>query len=67
MLENKDKLYSILNLMRRMHPSKINQNVQALVNLVPELEEEILQRVDQPLGKIINKFLSFLVIFAKNQ
>lgn len=36
--------------MRRMHPSKINQNVQALVNLAPDLEEEILQRVDQPLG-----------------
>ena len=49
-MESKDKLYSVLNLMRRMHPSKINQNVQALVNLAPDLEEEILQRVDQPLG-----------------
>lgn len=50
MIDNKERLYSILNLMRRMHPSKINQNVQALVNLAPDLEEEILQRVDQPLG-----------------
>lgn len=35
--------------MRRLHPTKISQNVNALVHLVPELEEEILQRVDQPL------------------
>ena len=61
-MENKDKLYSILNLMRRMHPSKINQNVQALVNLAPDLEEEILQRVDQPLGNIYVYFLSLIIL-----
>lgn len=49
MIDNKEKIYACLNLMRRLHPTKIVQNVNALVHLVPELEEEILQRVDQPL------------------
>lgn len=38
-----------LNVMRRMPPSKIEFNLSALVNLVPELTDELLQRVDQPL------------------
>lgn len=38
-----------LNVMRRMPPSKIDYNLSALVNLTPDLTDELLQRVDQPL------------------
>jgi len=38
-----------LNIMRRMPPSKIELNLSGLVNLVPDLTDELLQRVDQPL------------------
>lgn len=35
--------------MRRLPPSKIEQNLNGLLNLIPEETEELLQRVDQPL------------------
>lgn len=38
-----------LSLMRRLPPSKIEQNLNGLLNLIPEETEELLQRVDQPL------------------
>eukprot|EP00514_Thraustochytrium_sp_LLF1b_P003721 CAMPEP_0184519152 /NCGR_PEP_ID=MMETSP0198_2-20121128/6472_1 /TAXON_ID=1112570 /ORGANISM="Thraustochytrium sp., Strain LLF1b" /LENGTH=274 /DNA_ID=CAMNT_0026909645 /DNA_START=310 /DNA_END=1134 /DNA_ORIENTATION=+ len=38
-----------LNLMRRMPPSKIEANLAGLVSLVPEMTDDLLQRVDQPL------------------
>eukprot|EP00753_Platysulcus_tardus_P020957 PLAT8492.1.p1 GENE.PLAT8492.1~~PLAT8492.1.p1 ORF type:complete len:278 (-),score=136.22 PLAT8492.1:219-1052(-) len=40
---------SSLNLMRRMPPADIEQNVSGLVNLVPDAMDELLQRIDQPL------------------
>lgn len=40
---------SALNIMRRMPPSKIVFNLSGLLNLMPELTDELLQRVDQPL------------------
>ncbi len=43
------QLNSALNIMRRMPPSRIEFNLSGLVNLVPELTDELLQRVDQPL------------------
>mmetsp|Transcript_23551 Transcript_23551/g.37511 ORF Transcript_23551/g.37511 Transcript_23551/m.37511 type:complete len:280 (+) Transcript_23551:112-951(+) len=43
------QMNSALNIMRRMPPSKIEFNLSGLVNLVPELTDELLQRVDQPL------------------
>ena len=48
--KDKEKIYSCLNLMRRLPPSKINQNTNALIHLCPDLEDELLQRIDQPLG-----------------
>ena len=49
MSDQKDRIYACLNLMRRLQPSKVSQNLNALANLAPDLEEELLQRIDQPL------------------
>ena len=38
-----------LSIMRRMPPNKIEQNLSALLTLIPEHTDELLQRVDQPL------------------
>ena len=38
-----------LSLMRRLPPNKIEQNLNGLLNLIPEETDELLQRVDQPL------------------
>jgi capping protein beta len=44
-----DAINSCLNIMRRMPPSKIEMNLSGLLNLLPELTDDLLQRVDQPL------------------
>lgn len=44
-----EKINAALNIMRRMPPSKIEFNLSGLVNLMPELTDDLLQRVDQPL------------------
>ncbi|GBG28129.1 F-actin-capping protein subunit beta [Hondaea fermentalgiana] len=43
------EMNSALNIMRRMPPTKIELNLSGLVNLMPDLTDELLQRVDQPL------------------
>lgn len=35
--------------MRRLPPNKIEQNLNGLLNLMPEETDELLQRIDQPL------------------
>jgi len=42
-------LNSALNVMRRLPPTKIEFNLSGLINLLPSLTDELLQRVDQPL------------------
>jgi len=44
-----DKLDCALDLMRRLPPSQIEDNLQGLIDMVPELTEELLSAVDQPL------------------
>lgn len=44
-----DVLRSGLNLMRRLPPREVKNNLAGLTVLRPELTEEFLQRVDQPL------------------
>eukprot|EP00428_Durinskia_dybowskii_P062663 CAMPEP_0170364984 /NCGR_PEP_ID=MMETSP0117_2-20130122/5664_1 /TAXON_ID=400756 /ORGANISM="Durinskia baltica, Strain CSIRO CS-38" /LENGTH=277 /DNA_ID=CAMNT_0010619519 /DNA_START=69 /DNA_END=902 /DNA_ORIENTATION=+ len=44
-----DKITASLSLMRRLPPNKIEQNLNGLLNLIPEETDELLQRVDQPL------------------
>jgi len=42
-------LNSALNLMRRMPPSSVENSLAGLIELVPELTEDLLNHVDQPL------------------
>ena len=49
MAEADEQVTSSLNIMRRMPPKDIEDNLSGLLNLVPEHTDELLQRVDQPL------------------
>jgi capping protein beta len=40
--------------MRRLPPNKIEQNLNGLLNLIPEETDELLQRIDQPLKEEID-------------
>lgn len=44
-----EKITASLSLMRRLPPNKIEQNLNGLLNLIPEETDELLQRIDQPL------------------
>ena len=44
-----EQVTSSLNIMRRMPPKDIEDNLSGLLNLVPDHTDELLQRVDQPL------------------
>lgn len=44
-----DSLSSCLDLMRRLPPQKVQQNLDLLINIVPDLADDILSSVDQPL------------------
>jgi len=44
-----DKLDCALDLMRRLPPSQIEENLAGLIDLVPDLVEQLLSAVDQPL------------------
>eukprot|EP00899_Mesostigma_viride_P016646 jgi/Mesvir1/24983/Mv16946-RA.1 len=43
------KMDSCMDILRRLPPDRLAQNIAGLVELVPDLSEEILARVDQPL------------------
>lgn len=49
MTDLEDKLNSALNLMRRMPPSSTENSLAGLLELAPELTDELLTHVDQPL------------------
>ncbi|MES1913105.1 MAG: hypothetical protein MHM6MM_005332 [Cercozoa sp. M6MM] len=44
-----EQMKSALNLMRRMPPAEVETSLSGLISLVPDLTDELLQRVDQPL------------------
>jgi len=44
-----DSLASCLDLMRRLPPQKVQQNLDLLIDIVPDLADDILSSVDQPL------------------
>lgn len=46
---SEEQLNSALNLMRRMPPSAVENNLAGLIEMVPELTEDLLTHVDQPL------------------
>jgi len=43
------KLLGALDIMQRMPPSRIEESLTGLLNLIPEETDELLQRIDQPL------------------
>mmetsp|Transcript_18670 Transcript_18670/g.24376 ORF Transcript_18670/g.24376 Transcript_18670/m.24376 type:complete len:287 (+) Transcript_18670:181-1041(+) len=47
--KSEEQLNAALNIMRRMPPSEIEYNLSGLINLVPELTDNLLQTIDQPL------------------
>jgi capping protein beta len=44
-----ERLDAALNLMRRMPPSQVENSLAGLIELVPDLTDELLAQVDQPL------------------
>ncbi|KAH0615046.1 uncharacterized protein H6S33_000682 [Morchella sextelata] len=48
-MSSPDPFDSALDLLRRLNPKHTANNVNALINLVPDLTEELLSSVDQPL------------------
>lgn len=70
-----DNIATSLGLMRRMPPNKVEQNLTGLLNLLPDNEDELLQRIDQPLREItdtdsvrpnLNIFIDFLPVLLPN-
>jgi capping protein beta len=49
-----DVIESMLDLMRRLPPTRTQENVTALVNICPEESEELLQSVDVPLRVMVD-------------
>ncbi|GMH54174.1 hypothetical protein TrRE_jg1074 [Triparma retinervis] len=49
-LVQNDPISTSLNVMRRLPPSKIEQNLAGLLQLSPSSTDELLQRIDQPLS-----------------
>ena len=54
--------------MRRLPPSKIEQNLNGLLNLLPADTDELLQRIDQPLKEAKDETVSLLatIIFLEH-
>lgn len=50
-----DVIDSMLDLMRRLPPTRTEENVAALVNICPEDADELLQSVDQPLQVMVDR------------
>mmetsp|Transcript_33255 Transcript_33255/g.42712 ORF Transcript_33255/g.42712 Transcript_33255/m.42712 type:complete len:287 (+) Transcript_33255:55-915(+) len=49
-----EQISSCLSILRRMPPNEIEQNLENLLDLNSEIEDELLQRVDQPLKEAID-------------
>jgi hypothetical protein len=53
-----------LSLMRRLPPNKIEQNLNGLLNLLPDETDELLQRVDQPLKEDTDS-TTVIILFSR--
>ena len=58
-----DKIPACLSLMRRLPPSKMEQNLSGLLNLLPDETDELLQRIDQPLIEAVDESTVSIYIF----
>ena len=61
--DDAESINACLNIMRRMPPSKIEMNLSGLLNLLPHLTDDLLQRVDQPLQVGVDETNIFNIIF----
>jgi capping protein beta len=52
-MESREKILACLNILKRLPPTNIQKNADALATLIPDYAEELYQRIDKPLGKII--------------
>ncbi|KAI8813391.1 F-actin-capping protein subunit beta [Cladochytrium replicatum] len=52
-MENEQQLDCALDLMRRLPPRKVEENLNALMGLVPHLTEDLLSAIDQPLKLVV--------------
>jgi len=50
---DKEKIAAGINLLRRLPPSKIERNSNAIASLIPDLADNFLSKIDKPLGKQI--------------
>ena len=50
-----DVIDSMLDLMRRLPPTRTEENVGALVDICPDEADELLQSVDQPLQVMVDR------------
>lgn len=48
-------LDSMLDLMRRLPPTNVEENVSALVSICPEYADDLLGSVDQPLRVMVDR------------
>jgi capping protein beta len=46
---SRERMEQALDLLRRLPPAKVTENLTGLVDMAPHLTEELLARVDQPL------------------
>lgn len=58
MIYDEKKLDFALDLMRRLPPQKLENNLANLIDLVPEISEELLNAIDQPLKIAIDRNLN---------
>jgi len=47
---DKEKIAAGIALLRRLPPSKIERNSQAISGLIPDLADDFLSKIDKPLG-----------------
>ena len=54
-MADRDLLDSMLDLMRRLPPTHVEENVSALVSICPDYADDLLGSVDQPLKVLVDK------------
>jgi len=54
-----DQLDCALDLMRRLPPQSVEENLAGLLDIVPHLTEDLLSAVDQPLKVCVSFFFFF--------
>ena len=53
MEDNREKLRGAISLVSRLPPSKMNKNQVGLINLAPDIEDNLLECIDLPHSKLL--------------